>query len=84
MKNFDSDFAKIINVDGADLLITKKYDDEEEKYLLGHEARTDGVIVELNIGFNTEASRDKAFDGFHEGSARTILTAIKDNLLDEE
>lgn len=65
-----SKFAKIIDVEGSQVLVTKDYDTDEEAFLLNVRTDVDGVSMIMGMGFETEERRDEGFDLYGEEDAK--------------
>lgn len=71
-------WAKVFTAYGKQLLVTKSYDDEEEKEQVTFAIETKTGRVSLTLGFPTEETRDLVFNKLRNTEAERLLEGIKD------
>lgn len=72
-------FAKIFIVKNYQVLVTKRYDEEE--HLLIMETKFPDFMPELKMGFHDERALNKAFDEYDQKQAELFIKRMEDNLL---
>jgi len=70
-------FAKLFEVNGQQVLITKNWDEEEQLHQLTQRTDLDGGVVEMSLGFKTELGIDDAFEQCTETNANLFLEHIE-------
>jgi hypothetical protein len=72
-------FAKIVEVDGEQVLFYLEPDkDEDEREMLNQIVRVDGLCINVALGGFTYERADAAFAGIDETYARKVLKMARD------
>lgn len=64
----------------SQLLVTRDYNNEDEHPCITISFFVDGAKVEMGIGYQKEASRDKAFDAYEQDDAETMYKGLYKNI----
>lgn len=62
-------FAKLFQLQDGQVLVTKSYNDEEDRYNLTFRTDVEGLTIEVTAKYTTEESVRKELDNFSEESA---------------
>ncbi len=76
-------FAKIIELDDHQVLVTKKADPQAETdspFIVRVESIYDGKRVGVNLGFATKDHMDNSFAAFEEDQAKNMVASVKAQL----
>lgn len=86
-----SEFCKIYQTSLGPVLISKDFDQEEDKCLLQIICESENIRSKISHGFNKEESRDAAYDSFtpehaeqHAENFIKVLIEAQDEEQDEE
>lgn len=79
------EFAKLFIVDDHQVLITKEYDTEDERYLLKVESQHEGCSFAARMGYNSLEDRDRHFEKQDQNHVEKIYNSMfKDMFLSVE
>lgn len=77
------EFAKLLVVDGHQVLITKDDDEkDDDPFILTQRTVYSGLNATVKLGFYLEEKRDAAFTGYNLENAVTFITGVKKFLLE--
>lgn len=72
-------FCKVFNLkSGAQVLVTRDYDEEDEQETLVFETRIDGVSAKASTGFHAKQNADHALNDFTEKRAQLFYEQMYD------
>lgn len=74
-------FAKIIEVDGQQVLFFKDFDLDSDRFILHQMFDFKDALLDLRVYFDGEDKRDAAFDLVDKDHAKNILAGVR-NVLD--
>ena len=69
-------FAKIIELEGHQVLVVKGWDDETEKDTVIITTRFDGVTPSITMGFGSEADADKCWSEYGPEQAQAFVNQM--------
>lgn len=72
-------FAKIVETEYYQVLITKEYDDDTEQYKVVQHLDMDDMRIELALKFNSEETRDSVFNSYSVSNADKFVELV-DNI----
>jgi len=75
-------FAKLFDVGNNQVLLTKDYNEESEKYEIKISASISDIRYSVSLGFNSENSRNEGFDNYNEENAERFQSGITSLLKD--
>lgn len=74
------EFAKLINVDGKQVVVMMEYDSDDERDMLVTITQIDGTQLKARAGFKRTIDRDSAFHKYNEDNAREFINGLKEML----
>lgn len=77
-------FAKLFDIDGDQVLVYKSATDDNNPSLEFRWQAAEGVAVTVEAGFDSDETRDEAFENFKSDRAKSMLERFNKSLDDAE